>query len=163
MIIFLNGSINSGKSTIAKLLVKELSNTALLEIDSLREMVDWMPLEESIPLNLENVLSLIRNFIDRELNVVIPYPLSQKNYDYLTNELKDLDTKIYAFTLSPKLEKVLMNRGSRELSEEERERIKYHYKIEINTPTFGEIIDNSDQTPEETVKYIYSKLELINI
>jgi len=39
MIIFLNGSINSGKSTVAKLLIKGLSNCALLEIDVFHEMI----------------------------------------------------------------------------------------------------------------------------
>ena len=44
MIIFLNGSINSGKSTIAKLLVKAMPNAAIVEIDALREMINWMPI-----------------------------------------------------------------------------------------------------------------------
>ena len=52
MIIFINGSINSGKSTISKLLVEGLPNTALIEIDSVRAMIDWMPLEQAIPLTL---------------------------------------------------------------------------------------------------------------
>lgn len=159
MIIFLNGSINSGKSTIAKLLVKELPNTALLEIDNLREMIDWMPLAESIPLNLENALSLIRNFIDRELNVVVPYPLSQKNYDYMVAGLKDLDIEIHVFTLAPNLETVLINRGGRELTDQEKKRIQYHYDIGIQKPSFGEIIDNTNQTPEETASLIISKLK----
>lgn len=39
MIIFINGSINSGKTTVAKILAREFSNIALVEIDSLREMI----------------------------------------------------------------------------------------------------------------------------
>lgn len=159
MIIFLNGSINAGKSTIAKLLVKELPHTALVEIDVLRDMIEWMPLGESIPLNLENALSLIRNFTRRGLNVVIPYPLSQKNYDYMITGLKDLNAAIHVFTLAPNLEKALINRGSRELDDQEKERIKYHYSIGIPSPSFGEIIDNSNQGPEETTKYILSKIQ----
>ncbi len=160
MIIFINGSINSGKTTIANILAKKISNSAVVEIDALRDMIGEMPLEQSIPINLENAVSLIKNFSKRNLNVIVPYPLSQKNYDYLTNELKDLDTKIYTFTLSPKLEKVLMNRGNRELSEEEQKRIQYHYSVGINNPSFGEVIDNSDQTPDETTDYICSKINV---
>ena len=160
MIIFINGSINSGKSTIASLLLKELPNTALIEIDTLRAMIDWMPLEESIPLNLQNALTLIKNFIDRDLNVVVPYPLSQKNFDYFTAGLKDLDIETHVFTLAPKIEKVLTNRGTRELNDWERERIKHHYNTGIHKPNFGEIIDNTEQTPEETVKIILSKIKL---
>lgn len=159
MIIFLNGSMNAGKSTVAKLLVKELPNTALLEIDSLREMIDWMPLDQSIPINLENAVSVIKNFVAGGLNVVVPYPLSQKNYDYMLEKLKDLDIKIYVFTLAPKLEKVLTNRGTRELENSEKDRIKYHYDIGIHNPNFGEIIDNSELSPEDTAKIILNKIK----
>lgn len=159
MIIFLNGSINAGKSTIAKILAKELENTALLEIDDLRQMISWLPIDRAIPINLENAVSVIRNFSDRGLSVIVPYPLSEKNYDHLMDNLKDLNTKIYVFTLAPKLEKTLINRGNRELDDGERERIKHHYNIGIHAPSFGEIIDNSDQTPEETAKIILAKIK----
>ena len=117
MIIFINGSINSGKSTIAKLLVKELPKTALVEIDTFHEMIEWMPIDEAIPLNLENALTVIRNFIDKGLSVIVPYPLSQKNYDYFVAGLKDMDIETHVFTLAPKLEDVLTNRGTRELTD----------------------------------------------
>lgn len=159
IIIFLNGSINAGKSTVAKLIAKELPNTALIEIDALREMISWMSIDQSIPLNLENAVSVIANFAKRNLNVVIPYPLSEKNYDFLMENLKDLNTDIRIFTLAPQLEKVLTNRGTRELDDWERERIKHHYAIGIPTPSFGEIVDNSNQTPEETAGYILSRLD----
>ena len=72
MIIFLNGSINAGKSTVAKLLAKELPNTALIEIDTLREMISWMPIDKAIPLNLKNAVSVIRNFAEEGLDVIVP-------------------------------------------------------------------------------------------
>jgi len=160
MIIFLNGSINAGKSTVAKLLAKELPNTALVEIDAFHEMINWMPIDQSILLNLENAVSVITNFAKRNLNVIIPYPLSQKNYDYLMENLKDLNTAIHVFTLAPQLEKALNNRGARELSDWEKERIKHHYNIGIQNPAFGEIIDNSEQTPEETANLILCKISV---
>jgi cytidylate kinase len=158
MIIFLNGSINAGKSTVAKILAKKLSDVALLEIDALRDMIEWMPIDQAVPINLENTISVIKNFSKRNLNVIVPYPLSQKNYDYMIENLKDLETKIYFFTLAPKIEKTLTNRGTRELDDWERARIKHHYDIGITNPTFGEIIDNSEQTPEETAGYILTKI-----
>lgn len=159
MIIFLNGSINSGKTTVAKLLAQKFLNTALVEVDSLREMIEWMPIDEAVPINLENVISVIKNFSKRNLNVIVSYPLSQNNYDYVINELKDTNTKIYFFTLAPKLEKILTNRGDRELNDSEKERIKHHYDIGINTPSFGIVIDNTDQTPEETVEEILKSIK----
>jgi len=158
MIIFINGSINAGKSTVSKILAKELENTALLEIDALREMINWMPIDQAVPINLENAISVIKNFSKNGLNVIVPYPLSQKNYEYVINNLGDVDTKKHFFTLSPKLEKAVTNRGTRELDDWERERIAHHYDIGINNPSFGEIIDNSEQTPEETAHYIINRL-----
>ena len=159
MIIFLNGSINSGKSTVAKLLVKELPKTALLEIDAFHEMIEWMPIDEAVPLNLQNAISVIKNFVSKDLNVIVPYPMSQKNYDYMMESLKGLDTKISVFTLAPKIEKTLTNRGNRELTDWEIERIKHHYDIGIHSPGFGEIIDNTEQTSEETAKTILNKIK----
>lgn len=158
MIIFINGSINAGKSTVAKLLVQDLPNTALLEIDVLREMIGWMPIDQAVPINLENAISIIRNFSNEGINVVVPYPLSQKNYNYIIDQLKDTSTKILIFTLAPKLDKVLTNRGTRELDDWERSRIQHHYTIGIHNPLFGEIIDNTDQSPEETKDYILGKI-----
>lgn len=158
MIIFINGSINAGKSTVAKILIKEITNAALVEIDAFHEMIEWMPIDKAVPINLENALSVIRNFVKREISVIVPYPLSQKNYDFMMSGLKDLDIDIHIFTLAPKLEKVLANRGTRELTKQEKERIKHHYDIGIPNPTFGEIIDNSEQTPQETADYILSKI-----
>ncbi|MCX6722321.1 MAG: (d)CMP kinase [Candidatus Staskawiczbacteria bacterium] len=158
MIIFINGPINSGKTTVAKILVKKLPNSALLEIDALYEMINWMPISKAVPINLENAVSIIKNFLKNQLDIIVPYPLSQKNYDYMTEELKDLKEKMYFFTLSPKLEKALINRGSRKIYEKEKDRIKYHYEIGINAPNFGEIIDNSEQSPKETAKIILDKI-----
>lgn len=158
MIIFLNGSINAGKSTVAKILAKNIDNAAILEIDAFHEMIEWMPIDQAVPLNLENAVSVIYNFAKRDINVIVTYPLSQKNYEYMTNNLKDINTSIYFFSLSPKIEKTLTNRGTRELTDQEKDRIKHHYNIGIPNPAFGEIIDNSDQTPQETAYYILSKI-----
>lgn len=154
MIIFINGSINSGKSTVAKLLAERLSNTALLEIDCLRNFIEWMPLERAIPINLENAVAVIKVFISKGLNVIVPYPLLKNNYEYFLDKLKDSNNEIKVFTLSPKLEIALTNRGFRELSNWEKNRIKHHYAIGIQNPDFGVIIDNSNETPKQTMKEI---------
>jgi len=154
MIIFLNGSINSGKSTIAKLLAKVMPNTAIVEIDALREMIDWMPINQAIPINLENAIAVIRNFIKHGISCIVPYPLSQKNYEFVTSGLSDLDVPMRFFTLAPSIETALSDRGNRKVDNGERERIRHHYAIGIHAPSFGTIIDNSRQTPEETAQEI---------
>jgi len=159
MVIFINGSINSGKSTVAKLLSKKMGNTVVLEIDVLRNFIEWLPLEEAIPINWENAFALIKNFVKHDLNVLVPYPISQKNYDAILKNLKDIHSQMYFFTLNPSLEIVLKNRGSRELSEWEINRIKYHYQIGINNPSFGVVIDNTNETPMETADKIQTEVK----
>src|SRR3989344_8135834 len=106
VIIFINGSINSGKTTVSKLLTGHLPKTAFIELDDIRNMFIWMPLEEAIPIAIDLGINLIKDFVKKDMSVVVPYPLSQKNHDYIMNELKDTDAKIYFFTLSPTLEKI---------------------------------------------------------
>lgn len=158
MIIFINGSINAGKSTVAKLLAEKIKDTAVVEVDRFHEFIPWMPVAESVLINLENAVLVIRNFYKRGFNVIVPYPLSKRNYEYLMEELKDIAENISIFTLNPELEEVLKNRGKRELTEAEKERIKYHYSMGINNPVFGKVINNTKQTPEETVLDILEKI-----
>lgn len=158
MIILINGSINAGKSTIAKILSGKLGNTAVVEIDALRDFISDVPLTDSIPINLENAVLVIKNFVAHGFNVVVPYPLSRKNYNFLSEGLLDLKSEMHVFTLAPSIEKALRDTEERKLSDWERERITHHYKIGIPNPDFGEVIDTTDQTPEETAGIILSKL-----
>lgn len=158
MIIFINGTINSGKSTVSHLLKKRMPKTAVVEVDALRKFIDWLPLDQAIPINLKNAVSVIKNFVDEDFNVIVPYPLSEKNHKFFSQELASIGQKLIFITLAPKLEKALENRGMRELTEEEKQRIRYHYSIGIENPSFGVIIDNSNQTPEQTIEEILKKL-----
>ena len=94
MIIFISGSINTGKSTIIKILAKELPNSALIEVDLLREMIYWMPLDKAIPINIENAVSLVKNFSKKSLNSIVEYPLGPKSHAYIMNEHKNLVNKL---------------------------------------------------------------------
>ena len=90
MIIFLSGSINSGKTTIAGLLKKQFPHSAHIEVDTIHDMYDWMPLEDAIPLNLNNTLSLTLNFIKEEMNVIITYPLSRDEMNFLIGTYRQM-------------------------------------------------------------------------
>ena len=160
MILLLNGSINAGKTTISKQIVRMLPRTAHVEVDDLREFIRFMPLLESIPLSLANTVAVTRNFVAFGLNVVISCPLRQEDYGYLVRELTPLGVPIHTVTLSPKLAVALTNRGTRELTEWELRRIPYHYETGISAPPFGIIVDNTDQAPEETARQILSQVLL---
>ena len=99
MIIILNGTMNAGKSTVAKILTSSIKNSALLEIDYLYKMIDWMPINSAVPLNLKNAVSLIKNFSSVGINSIVPYPLIKENFDFLFSELESLPEQIYVFTL----------------------------------------------------------------
>ncbi len=158
MIIILNGPINSGKTTVAKILWNKIPNTAHIEVDKLREFIEWMPGEKAFPLSIENAVLVTKNFIKKGLNVIFTYPLDKEDYQSIIDCLKDYSTKIYTFTFNPNINKTLTDRGNRELTEKERNRIKYHYQIGLNKPSFGIVIDNTNQTPEETAEYIFNKV-----
>ena len=159
-IININGPINSGKSTIAKMLQAELPNCLFVEVDEL------LPDEEEEKLNLrreegwaerlnrlDKILAQEKN-LGRYENIVFSYPMTEKNYRRW-NLQKDENREFINITLAPKLEICLQNRGVRELTAQEIERIKEMYREGYNCPKSADlIIDNSVQTPEETLQKV---------
>lgn len=157
MIILINGSMNSGKTTTAKLLVQKLPRTA--HIEKLRQFIEWMSIDESIPYNIQNIISLTRNFVKMgNLNVVISYPISNENFKLMSAAFADLGEPIHAFTLAPDIGVVTKNRGTRELAEWEVAQIRKTYELGMHKPNYGVIIDNSHKSPEETVQEILNAL-----
>lgn len=154
MIILLNGSINAGKSTVSKRLCELLPRTAHVEVDGLRDFISWMPLEESIPINIEAAIAVTKVFVRRGLNVIFSYPLRSEDYEIILREFAGLGVTVHCVTLRPRLEVSLTNRGTRQLTDWERSRIPYHYETKLNEPNFGIIIDNSEQSPDETAREI---------
>lgn len=150
-VIIISGSINSGKTSVAKQLVKMLPKTCHIEIDALREIVRFLNLHDSIDINLENTILIGNNLLDKGYNLVITYPLSEEDLKFLMQGLHDKAEKFYFFSLKPNISIATSNRGSRELTKDEIERIKYHY---ANKLAEGIVIDNTKQTVEETVNTI---------
>src|SRR4051794_39995000 len=146
VIILINGSINSGKTTIARCLTAMMPRTAHVEVDLLREFVSFLPLREAIPVSLENAVAVTRNLVARQFNVALTYPLGQEDYDYLLAAFADLATPIHTFTLSPELVITLTDRGERRLSEYERQRIREQYADRRHRPPFGVHLDTTSQT-----------------
>ena len=116
MIIFINGSINAGKTTVAKILAKKIPQTANIEIDELRNFIDWLEIDKAVPVNLENAILIIKNFAKHGYNIVVPYPLSQDNYEYLNRELNNFSEQLHFFTLSPDIKKVQTSTENRKIS-----------------------------------------------
>jgi len=159
MIIIFNGPQNSGKSTIAKLLQKHIPQLAHVEVDGLRRFIYWMDGNDAFPMSIENALLVAKNFAKKGLAIVITYIFSDDELKSAESSLKETGEPVYVFTFAPKIENALTNRGTRELSEYEKERIKYHYQTGIHKPSIGTIIDNTNQSSEETVKLILNYIE----
>lgn len=132
---------------------------AVVEIDAFHDFVPWMELKEVLPLNYKNAIDVIRNFAQAGLTVIVPYPLSKVRFEELSAMLKEFGP-IHAFTLNPDLGAVLQDRGTRQLTAAEQKRIQYHYQTGINNPGYGKVINNTNQTVEQTAGEI---LEAINV
>jgi 2-phosphoglycerate kinase len=151
LLVFISGSMNSGKTTTSSLLAKKIGAT-FINIDDLRDTIAEFNIETDFPKVITLASETINNHLADGRDVVANYVLTQNDYNRLTKELQTKDQ--YFITLAPKLEIIQTQRGDRELSEWEMQRIKHHYNIGIASPKFGYIVDNSNLTVEETVDQI---------
>lgn len=157
-LILISGSINSGKSTTSKKLAALLPRSALIHGDRVRHFVTWLPLEQALPITLQNLSDIAKNFLEAGINVIVDYPLEQTQFEAFSSQLAAYASTIHAFVLSPRLEVAQSQRGERILSTKEIERIAYHYQTKLHDPDFGIRIDNSELTVEETAQMMYGHL-----
>jgi adenylate kinase family enzyme len=152
--IWISGSINSGKSTVAKILSKELK-MAVIELDAFSGFVEnFLSFDEYLKLNYEIFSEIVEVYNKRNIGVIIVYPIGEERF----TELKDELNNFLIFALDPTLEVALTDRGDRKLNDWEIERVKYHYEKNIHNSSFAIRIVTKDKTPEETVTEIISKL-----
>ena len=159
MIIILNGVPNAGKTSVARVIQAKIPNTVHIEVDVLRNMYEWMPIDDAIHIALENAKSIIPNFLDRGMNIVVDYPLDPYWHSYLINNLPEGIT-VKTFTLRPRLDVATKNRGGREISSELSQRIRYLYATNMNDPSLGVFIDNSELTANDTASIILEEMGL---
>ena len=162
-LININGPINSGKTTISKMLVKEIPNAELYEIDAL---VSWQEVQdkkleyfEAAEMRLSKFDNLLIKTIQSGQNdIIVSYPLDEKNYLRWTSVIKN-KAEFISITLAPQREVFLKDRGTRDLNDNERLHINEMYDEGYASPKNTDlIIDNSKQTPEETLRVILDYL-----
>ena len=153
-IININGPINSGKTTVSKLLVNSLPQALFIEVDDLLSDEE----QAKLGLSMEEGWAERTNRLDKIIRqekangkyqtIVFAYPISPNLYqDWKSWE--DKATSFINITLSPKLEVCLQNRGARELDDWEIKRIKQMYQEGYQHPPCADlIIDNSCQSPQ---------------
>lgn len=157
-VILIGGPVNSGKTAVAAAVARLLPGTAHVEVDSLRAFVPWMPLADAIPVSLESAAVVARVFLRRGLHVVVDYPLSAPDRDFLVAALAIPQERVRAFTLRAPLEVLLTDRGGRGLVDRERARILEQHRAGVGRPPVGTVVDNHGRPAEETARAI---LEMI--
>jgi hypothetical protein len=158
-LIFLNGAVNCGKTTIGTILRDVCASVAFIDIDHLHGFIPWMPIEHAVPLNIKNGIDVARNFIAAGIDVVFGYPLSDEDFNYVRS-LIDFECEVTGITLFCSLKKNIQNRGERELSEWEVNRIKWMHEKGLARPGFSEIIDITNSGIDETVRIVIEKCGL---
>lgn len=151
MLVFISGSINSGKTTTANALANRLGAISI-NVDDLIDSIPNFNLATDLDKSMDLAIEAINKGLAQGRDVVANYVVRQKDFDRFKNEINTKEQ--YVVTLSPRLEIAQSKRGDRELSEWEVSRIKHHYDRGIASPKFGHIIDNSELTVDETVNSI---------
>lgn len=151
MLVFISGSVNSGKTTTSKALAKKLG-ADFINVDDLNGAIPNFNLVTDLDKSMDLAIATINESLRFGRDVVANYVVRQKDYDRFAKEIET--SKQYVITLAPRLEIAQSNRGGRELTDWEIQRIKHHYDRGIAAPKFGYIIDNSDLSIDETVSKI---------
>ena len=151
MLVFISGSINSGKTTTSKLLAEELG-AALINVDDLNDTIPNFNLATDLDKSMDLAIAKINEYLAEGKDVVANYVVRQRDFDRFAKEINTKEQ--YVITLAPRLEVAQGKRGDRQLSDWEVARVKYHYDTGVASPAFGHIIDNSDISLEETAERI---------
>ena len=159
-VVNINGPINSGKSTVSKLLVEKLNKALFIEVDDLlsdeEQEVLGLHMEAGWKERTDRLYKLVNEYKKTKKYdvIVFAYPISKGLFDEWKT-FEDDKTSFVNITLAPKLEVCLTNRGQRELEDWEINRIKQMYDEGYHNREFADlIIDNSNQTPQESVDEI---------
>lgn len=154
-IIIINGPINSGKSTVAKKLAGIFSDAIFIEGDGLGKRGG--ALEQWIATVLESIIQRCAQATNR--NIFIAFPLREEDWQYLQ---RHLPANLICITLSPPLSTALSNRGSRNIEEWEKKRIREMYREGYQSRDFSSLIqDNGLESADKTAQHIAAHLHKI--
>jgi hypothetical protein len=155
-VVHINGSINSGKSTVGRVLAQTLADTRFIDGDD-HAAPEHLPLPAQWAIALTRIEEHIAAASCRYL--VVAYPLEQADFEQIDTACKKRLARLVVVTLAPPLEAVLSGRGARVLTHEERERIVEMYAQGYQSRSFSDIVlDNARMSAEETATCIAAYL-----
>ena len=114
MLVFISGSINSGKTTTARALAKKL-RADFINVDDLNDTIPNFNLSTDLDKSMNLAIKTINESLADNNNVVANYVVRQKDYDRFKNEINTEEQ--YVITLAPRLNVAQSNRGGRNLTE----------------------------------------------
>ena len=165
LILNINGPINAGKTTVSKLLAEILPEALFVEVDDLlsdgEEEMLGLSMEDGWKERINRLEKIIRQKkADQSCRFLIfAYPITREYYDRWKG-YEDGRTRFVNITLSPSLGNCLTNRGTRELTAWERDRIRRMYAEHYHDPDFSDlIIHNDDRMPEQTAQVVLDFLK----
>lgn len=98
-IYFISGPAGVGKSSTAEKLVKTIEKSAYISGDDISRIPvngrgqPWL-CSDTLSLTWENILSVTRNLLKYNYDVVIDYVTFPKELNWFLEQIKDIDTKI---------------------------------------------------------------------
>lgn len=165
LIININGAINAGKSTVGRLLARKQPQTLFVEVDDLLSDEEQDALKLDFMGGIKERLRRLDQLIETEKKrqryqeIIFAYPMEENNYRRW-KKFEDERTRFINITLSPSLQACLSNRGNRELTAWEQGRIQQMYQENYHCPQGSDfIVDNTNQTPDQTVEEIIKFLK----
>jgi predicted kinase len=172
VIIVLTGVQAAGKSTVGTLLAQQFERGVHIEADVLQQMIvsgaKWAkepgePSDEpnrQLRLRLKNMCLLAKSFYDAGFNVVLNDIIMGERWQHLQEELAD--TPFNLVVLAPSRETVRQRDITRAKTTLGESWAVYLDNVLRNTMIgVGLWVDNSRQTPSETVAHILQELSLL--
>lgn len=166
-VCLITGPAGAGKSTVAKEVAKKFDRAAVVNVDSLRGSIisgrvkEWPWNEESklqVELGAENACALAKNFLSKGFSVIIDDVIGKSLFNYYKENLKEYPLQVILLlptkeTLLKRFDERGENRDLRNRTEELHDTFSSR-KDELS----WQVIDSSNQTLEETVSSVVSKI-----
>ncbi|VWC15180.1 shikimate kinase [Burkholderia aenigmatica] len=151
-VIHLNGPINSGKTTIGLALARVLPDARFIDGDD-HDAPEDAPFDVQWAIALERLVTQIA--IARERHLVIAYPIGETVFERLRAACDARDARLFVVTLAPPEAVASSNRGSRALTDWERQRVAEMYREGYAARAFSDcVIDTSKASADACAREI---------
>ncbi|WP_347551392.1 AAA family ATPase [Pseudalkalibacillus hwajinpoensis] len=152
-IYLVSGPCGVGKSTITKTLAHEMEGVVLIEGDVIHSMFigqEQPPWDEQLEIDWKNILSLTKNFVENNLNVIIDYVV-ETELEWFCKQLSGLNVHIHYVVLRADegiLIERLNKRGDHNLVDRSLQLLE---ELESRMPNKKYLYDTTNKQPSDIV------------